>query len=108
MDQDWSITRVTREKKDKAWQQLGTSGSGNHFVEFGVLTLERADAELGLEAGSYVALLSHSGSRGAGAAVCSTYSGIARSQLPSKYDDLRSPGLARPRQRGGTGILGTP
>ena len=27
--------------KDKAWAQLGTSGSGNHFVEFGVLTLER-------------------------------------------------------------------
>ena len=88
LDEDWTITRVTREHKDKAWRQLGTSGSGNHFVEFGVLTLETADAELGLEAGSYVALLSHSGSRGTGAAVCSTYSNIARARLPSRYDKL--------------------
>ena len=78
MDRNWSVARVTRENKDKAWKQLGTSGSGNHFVEFGLLTLSTADAELGLEAGEYVALLSHSGSRGTGAAVCSTYSAIAR------------------------------
>ena len=88
MDADWSVSRITRERKDTAWKQLGTSGSGNHFVEFGVLTLDSADAELQLEAGTYVALLSHSGSRGAGAAVCSTYSGIAQSRLPSKYADL--------------------
>jgi tRNA-splicing ligase RtcB len=88
MDQDWWVTRVTRENKDKAWKQLGTSGSGNHFVEFGLLTLTEADAELGLAAGEYVALLSHSGSRGAGAAVCSTYSAIARAQLPKKYEEL--------------------
>ncbi|HAY79661.1 MAG TPA: RNA-splicing ligase RtcB, partial [Planctomycetaceae bacterium] len=88
MDQDWSVTRITREKKDTAWRQLGTSGSGNHFVEFGVLSLSDDTPELGLDAGEYVALLSHSGSRGAGAAVCSTYSGIARAQLPNKYQDL--------------------
>jgi tRNA-splicing ligase RtcB len=61
MDRDWNVTRITRERKDRAWKQLGTSGSGNHFVEFGVLTLPRADKQLGLEAGTYVALLSHSG-----------------------------------------------
>ncbi len=88
MDQDWSISRVTRELKDKAWRQLGTSGSGNHFAEFGILTLEAADTEIGLEAGTYVALLSHSGSRGTGAAVCSTYSTIARAKLPSRYEQL--------------------
>lgn len=88
MDQDWSITKVTRENKDKAARQLGTSGSGNHFVEFGVLTLNQKDDELGLEAGQYVALLSHSGSRGSGASVCSTYSSIAQSQLPSRYQKL--------------------
>ena len=32
--------------------------------------------------------MSHSGSRGPGAAVCHTYSGIARAQLPAKYEDL--------------------
>src|SRR5579872_2779237 len=78
MDRDWTITRITREHRDKAWKQLGTSGSGNHFVEFGVLTLTEPAADLGLEPGTYVALLSHSGSRGSGAAVCSVYSGIAQ------------------------------
>ncbi len=88
MDQDWEVTRITREHKDRAWKQLGTSGSGNHFVEFGLFTIAERDDELGLDAGQYVALLSHSGSRGAGAAVCSTYSAIARARLPRKYEDL--------------------
>ena len=87
MDADWTVTRVTRERKDTAWNQLGTSGSGNHFVEFGRLTLD--EPELGLDAGEYVALMSHSGSRGAGHAVCSTYSTIAEQKLPKRFDDLR-------------------
>jgi tRNA-splicing ligase RtcB (3'-phosphate/5'-hydroxy nucleic acid ligase) len=87
MDRDWTITRITRENRDKAWNQLGTSGSGNHFVEFGRLTLPKP--ELGLEAGEYVALLSHSGSRGPGHAVCSTYSSIAQHSIPQKFADLR-------------------
>src|SRR5687768_5538701 len=75
MDQDWSVSRITRENKDKAWAQLGTSGSGNHFVEFGLFT---AREEInGLPPGEYLALLSHSGSRGTGAAVCSHYSKTA-------------------------------
>lgn len=88
MDQDWTVSRVTRESKDRARKQLGTSGSGNHFVEFGVFTLQQRDEELGLDAGTYVALLSHSGSRGTGAAVCDTYSRIAQSSLPKKYADF--------------------
>jgi tRNA-splicing ligase RtcB len=88
MDADWSVTRITRERKDTAWKQLGTSGSGNHFVEFGVLTLAERDDEFNLDAGRYVALLSHSGSRGAGAAVCSTYSAIAQTRLPAELKEL--------------------
>ena len=87
LDQDWSVTKLTREKKDLAHKQLGSSGSGNHFVEFGSFTLTKPDGELGLEAGTYMALLSHSGSRGVGASVCSTYSGIARARLPKEYSD---------------------
>jgi len=76
MDRDWSASPVTRALKDKAWAQLGTSGSGNHFVEFGVLEL---DAPLnGLESGKRLALLSHSGSRGTGAQVCAHYSALAK------------------------------
>lgn len=86
MDQDWRVTKITRQSRDKAWNQLGTSGSGNHFVEFGLLTLKQDD--LGLPAGEYVALMSHSGSRGTGHAVCSTYSAIARKNLPRKYEQV--------------------
>jgi tRNA-splicing ligase RtcB (3'-phosphate/5'-hydroxy nucleic acid ligase) len=88
MDEDWNVTRVTREKKDTAWKQLGTSGSGNHFVEFGTLTLDQRCDELNLDPGEYTALLSHSGSRGAGAAVCDTYSRIAQQLLPERLKHL--------------------
>src|SRR2546429_1132279 len=42
MDADWSVSGVTKQNKDKAWSQLGTSGSGNHFVEFGLFTAHGA------------------------------------------------------------------
>lgn len=80
MDRDWSVSPVTRQNKDKAWKQLGTSGSGNHFVEFG--EIEILDTLLGVQPGTYVALMSHSGSRGTGAAVASHYSKLAREQRP--------------------------
>ena len=86
MDADWTVSQITRGNKDRAWAQLGTSGSGNHFVEFGTLTVNGdADgrAEMpGLPPGEYVALLSHSGSRGTGAAVCDHYSKLAMEQHP--------------------------
>lgn len=87
MDRDWSVSPVTQELKDKAWHQLGSSGSGNHFVEYGVLTLDHPD--LGLEPGTYLAILSHSGSRGTGAAVASHYSKIARAMHPDLPKDLQ-------------------
>lgn len=76
MDRDWGVSPVTKSLKDKAWAQLGTSGSGNHFVEFGAL--EVTDPGAGLPPGVYLALLSHSGSRGTGAEVCRHYSALAR------------------------------
>ncbi len=86
MDEDWRVCRVTREVRDKAWMQLGTSGSGNHFVEWGTLSITEPGNVLGLEPGEYVALMSHSGSRGAGAAVCNHYSRLARQKLPKQYE----------------------
>lgn len=87
LDEDWSISPVTRQRKDKAWAQLGTSGSGNHFVEFGTLKLE--ETIQGLEPGTYLALLSHSGSRGAGALVADHYSKLAMSLHPELPRELR-------------------
>ena len=75
MDADWSVSPITQQNKDKAWSQLGTSGSGNHFVEFGLFTTHGKIHTL--EPGTYVALLSHSGSRGTGAMVCDHYSKLA-------------------------------
>ena len=57
-----------RNKLDTAAAQIGTSGSGNHFVEFGVVEVTAENATLGVAPGRYVGLLSHSGSRGLGAA----------------------------------------
>ncbi|HEX8322560.1 MAG TPA: RtcB family protein [Tepidisphaeraceae bacterium] len=80
LDEDWNVSPVTRKFFGKARAQLGTSGSGNHFAEFGLLTLDKSD--MGLAAGTYLALLSHSGSRGTGAQVADYYSKLAMSLHP--------------------------
>jgi tRNA-splicing ligase RtcB len=85
LDEDWTVTAITRQVRDKAVKQLGTSGSGNHFVEWGLVTLPQS--EFDIEAGTYVALLSHSGSRGPGAQTCRRYTDIARQNAPSKIRD---------------------
>ncbi len=86
MDRDWRVTAVTAKMKDRAWSQLGTSGSGNHFVEFGELTV--TDEAVGLAPGTYLALLSHSGSRGTGAQVAQHYSRLARNLHPGLPAEL--------------------
>jgi tRNA-splicing ligase RtcB len=75
MDADWSVSPITKMHKDRAWGQLGTSGSG----------------DLGLQAGVYLALLSHSGSRGTGGAVATHYSRLAmqrHAELPKELVHL--------------------
>jgi tRNA-splicing ligase RtcB len=97
MDREWAITPVTSKMKDRAWAQLGTSGSGNHFVEFGELTV--LDETAGLPRGRYLALLSHSGSRGTGAQVAQHYSRLARElhpELPRELSHLAWLDLSRP------------
>jgi len=87
LEEDWSVSPVTKKVFDKARGQLGTSGSGNHFVEFGVLTLDKPD--LGIEPGNYLALLSHSGSRGSGATVADYYSKLAMARHPELPQELK-------------------
>lgn len=74
----------------RVWKQLGSSGSGNHFVEFGVIDIKEKDTVLGVEAGSYVGLLSHSGSRALGANIANHYTKIAISKrrLPQEAKSL--------------------
>jgi tRNA-splicing ligase RtcB len=82
-DAAWQAQPLLRHLHDKAVAQVGTSGSGNHFVEFGTLTVERP--ALGLEAGEYVALLSHSGSRGFGAQVANHFTALAQKLHPTLH-----------------------
>lgn len=91
MQEDWSVSPVTAAGYEKAAAQLGTSGCGNHFVEYGTLRAEEDIDEPGfqLKKGVYVALLSHSGSRGTGEAVADYYSAVAQSLHPELPDELR-------------------
>jgi tRNA-splicing ligase RtcB len=74
----------------KAAQQLGSSGSGNHFVEFGIIEITEHDEILNLLPGKYVGLLSHSGSRALGANVANHYTKIAKQKrkLPGEASNL--------------------
>jgi tRNA-splicing ligase RtcB len=76
--------------QDRAWKQLGSSGSGNHFVEFGIVEIAEEDKVLGIPAGKYVGLLSHSGSRALGANIANHYTKIAKEKrrLPSEASNL--------------------
>ena len=75
-DERFQNTELLRKLHGKASLQIGTSGSGNHFVEFGEVEL-KFDNELGLPEGKYLGLLSHSGSRGMGATVAQYYTRVA-------------------------------
>lgn len=74
----------------RAWKQLGTSGSGNHFAEFGLVEIGEKDAVLGLEPGTYVGLLTHSGSRALGANIAQHYTLLAKKlrRLPGEASNL--------------------
>lgn len=80
----WKETKLIRDLKRKAIQQIGSSGTGNHFVEWGTIDILEDNAELGLPKGQYLALLSHSGSRGFGANIAGHYTNIAmqKTKLP--------------------------
>jgi tRNA-splicing ligase RtcB (3'-phosphate/5'-hydroxy nucleic acid ligase) len=85
---EFDATPLIRQLKDKAWTQLGSSGGGNHFVEWGIITFDRED--LNIPAGQYLALLSHSGSRGPGAAIAGHYTKLAKElcKLPKEAANL--------------------
>ena len=72
--------------KDTAWRQLGSSGGGNHFVEFGIVDIPADQPDLGVQAGAYVGLLSHSGSRSLGAQIAEHFSDLARQQVKLPHD----------------------
>ena len=97
-DPAWEATAFLKGLKETGQAQLGTSGSGNHFVEWGVFEAlgevgdARTEPEEGVrqegaagvfeEGRRYLALLSHSGSRGVGFKIANRYSKIAKEKHP--------------------------
>lgn len=81
---------VLKQLQNKAAKQLGSSGSGNHFVEFGIVEIKEKDEVLKLEAGTYLGLLSHSGSRGLGASIAQHFTKVAKEKrmLPKEAANL--------------------
>ncbi len=68
---------ILKNLRGKAVRQLGTSGKGNHFVDICEVELSPLNA-LELSEGRYLGILSHSGSRGLGAAIADYYTTIAK------------------------------
>jgi tRNA-splicing ligase RtcB len=87
---EWRATKPIRDLRDKAYRQLGTSGTGNHFVEWGELEIFGNDDLLNVPPGKYLALLSHSGSRGFGGGIAGYYSKVAmeKTRLPKEAQHL--------------------
>lgn len=74
----------------RAWKQLGSSGSGNHFAEFGVIEIPEKDTIPGIDAGRYIGFLTHSGSRALGANIANHYTklAISKRRLPQEAKNL--------------------
>jgi len=71
-DENFRITKKIKSLRPKAINQIGSSGSGNHFVNLGWVTFPQD--------GIYeprLAILSHSGSRGMGSKIAKIYTDIA-------------------------------
>lgn len=76
-DPRWEqLPRHLQNLQTLAAEQLGTSGGGNHFVEWTEIVVH-GENPYGLEAGKYIALVSHSGSRGVGFKIANHYTKIA-------------------------------
>lgn len=81
---------ILKSLKDRAWMQIGSSGGGNHFVEFGIAEILNSDNEFNLPIGKYLSVLSHSGSRGLGANIARHYTKLAMdmTKLPGEAKHL--------------------
>jgi tRNA-splicing ligase RtcB len=85
----WNSTKLTRGLRLTAIRQIGTSGTGNHFVEWGEFTINDPVNPMNLKPGTYLALLSHSGSRGVGFKIAEYYTQIAMNSLPHLDESVK-------------------
>lgn len=74
--EEFKETPLLRKLHPKAVKQLGSSGSGNHFVEFVTVEMDAGNT-FNLPEGKYIGILAHSGSRGLGASIAQHYTQLA-------------------------------
>lgn len=80
-DPRWNEIKKANELKDKAARQLGSSGSGNHFADMMAGNVLKNREWLPLDKGDrFVALLTHSGSRGTGHQIATHYKNLAEKE----------------------------
>lgn len=81
--QTWSAIRNT------ARTQFGTSGDGNHFVEFGIVNVKVVNGKLVRTNDNYLAILSHFGSRAVGSTIAKAFKRYANGQydMPKGMSD---------------------
>lgn len=87
---EFKYIKIARDNRDRAFRQIGSSGGGNHFVDFGIAKLTDPKNDLNLPVGEYLAILTHSGSRGMGARIAKHYTNIAlqKCRLPKEARHL--------------------
>jgi len=87
---EFSEIKIVRNLRERAISQIGSSGGGNHFVEFGLVEITSPINEFNVAPGKYLALLSHSGSRGLGANIAGHYTKVAMDvcKLPQEAKHL--------------------
>ncbi len=78
LEEDWGWCEAMRRGRKMVAEQLGTSGTGNHFVDFGRYE------------GGRLAFLSHSGSRGIGAATALEFHKLALKAQPHLPGELKA------------------
>jgi len=78
---EWKEIKFLQPLHKKFYNQLGTSGHGNHFVDIGYIVVKKYSDELGLDPGEYFAILSHSGSRNFGSEIAKHYTALAKQKL---------------------------
>ncbi len=88
-DPRWNEIKKAKELKDKAAKQLGSSGGGNHFADLMTGEVTEEKEWLPLRKGDkFVALLTHSGSRGTGYQIASHYKDLAEKKTQKKYKGI--------------------
>ena len=88
-DPRWNEIDKARELKSKATKQLGSSGGGNHFADLMTGTVTREKEWLPLQKGDpFVALITHSGSRGTGYQIASHYKNIAEKKTQQNHKGI--------------------